>query len=363
MKIHNLEFFMDRVVGSKKDELEKILHSSAEKIQCIEIDKKNGKRRIYYLEKDAVKNKFETVQKRLLKNFLSKIPLPTVAKGFRKESSYNQYLAEHIGNKYFLHLDIKGFFDSITEEQIRDSLSDLVSDEEAMDYIIAICMLQEEEKRIVPQGWITSPCISNIIFRKLDQCILKYCQSIHKIEGKPVEIAYTRYADDLMFSSDGFDFQNYVYFQKKIMYILKCNGFQCNKRKTISSKNVISLGGYVVGQDVHLSNKKLKTINTLIYFFDGRKNCMSNETYEVDKVKTRNKEIYKNINSMMIKQNGKELNFKSNENIIQFLNGYRAFLISIVKVNGSGTTIVSKLENTISKIEKISSALQENEIR
>ena len=203
--------------------------------------------------------------------------MPTVAKGFKKESSYNQYLVEHIGNEYFLHLDIKEFFDSITEKQIRDSLSNLVTDEKVMDYIIKICTLEEDEKRFVPQGWVTSPCISNIIFRRLDQCILKYCQSIHKIEGKSVEITYTRYADDLLFSSDEFNFQEYAYFKNMIIYILKNGGFKCNKRKTIVCKNEISLGGYVLGQDVHLSKKKLKTINTVIYFFDGRKECLSTE--------------------------------------------------------------------------------------
>lgn len=365
MVIHSKKFFLDKVICVGEKELELLLQQRADNIISMEIDKKRGKRKIYYIGKGEIREKYENIQKNLLKNFLNQISLPSVVKGFKKESCYNKYLAEHIGNKFFLHLDIKDFFGSITKEHITEALKTFVLDQEVMDLIIKICMIDNEGKIIVPQGWITSPAISNIIFRKLDQCILKYCQSIHKIRDrkdgqcKQVEIVYTRYADDLLFSSDYFDFHEYMYFQRKIRYILSCNGFQCNKKKTVLSNEKVALGGYVVGSDMHLSNKKLRTINTIIHFFDGRNDCMEGKAYIVDSEKVRNKEIYKQINEMKIIHRGKELKFVNNEGIICFLNGYRAFLISIVKENKNRTAKILKLEKTIRKIEKISESMQE----
>lgn len=44
----------------------------------------------------------------------------------------------------------------------------------------------------VVQGAVTSPTLSNLVFRELDIRIERYCQKIGVI--------YTRYADDMLFS-------------------------------------------------------------------------------------------------------------------------------------------------------------------
>jgi hypothetical protein len=49
------------------------------------------------------------------------------------------------------------------------------------------------DKTIIPMGFSTSPIISNISFRKIDILIQKLCVKLN--------ITYTRYADDMLFSS------------------------------------------------------------------------------------------------------------------------------------------------------------------
>ena len=71
------------------------------------IPKKGGIRHLSYLPKTSV---LYTLQNKLLRNYLSKLSLPTCVVGFRQNTSYKSYLSPHIGNTHFLRIDIKDFF-------------------------------------------------------------------------------------------------------------------------------------------------------------------------------------------------------------------------------------------------------------
>ena len=159
--------------------------------------KKGGTRTINYLEKDS---KLWGLQQRLLINFLDKQDLPVCVKGFRKGESYYSFLSEHIGAKYYLRVDIESFFPSITDDCIKNGLSSLLvcnSSEEKGKLLDLVCDIVTLDGTL-PQGACTSPMVSNLIMAKVDQRITKYCQ----VFG----VRYTRYADDLLFSSNTFDF-------------------------------------------------------------------------------------------------------------------------------------------------------------
>jgi len=89
-------------------------------------------------------------------------------------------------------LDIEDFFGSISEDLIRESITyyckieDIDEKERVLDTIVSIVTYQNH----ILQGLVTSPTISNIIFRELDIRIQKYC--------KKFDANYTRYADDLL---------------------------------------------------------------------------------------------------------------------------------------------------------------------
>lgn len=95
-----------------------------------------------------------------------------------------------------MRLDIKNFFENINNQLIEKVFDyyfriddDTTNNEALIDFREMVTL---EGK--VPQGAITSPTLSNIVFRQLDLRIYKYC--------KKFNITYTRYADDLLFSSD-----------------------------------------------------------------------------------------------------------------------------------------------------------------
>lgn len=97
---------------------------------------------------------------------------------FVQGESYISYLEPHIGAKYFVRMDIKDFFPSITSEIIKDTFSYLLSfdtDEEKekiLELVSEICTYEGT----LPQGVPTSPVISNIVMTRIDQRITKYCQ-------------------------------------------------------------------------------------------------------------------------------------------------------------------------------------------
>ena len=343
MFISDENYFYSMILKESKSNVDELL---IEKEDCYEkfyIPKKDGIRTICSIDKEST---LYQLQKKLVNNFFINIPLPIPVKGFKKGESYNTFLIHHINRNYYLRLDIKNYFGSIKEQHIKEGLGEYVSNNASIiDKIIDICTLDGS----LPQGAITSPILSNIIFRQVDQRIVKYCQCYG--------VEYTRYADDLFFSSDQLDFSLKPYFIRKIKRILREHKFECNGSKKKIDKDFISLSGYVVGDDIHLSRKKLHEINEILFFF--RKNKQINGSkYEVDTSILRNPQWINDINSLALKNRYNEvLRFENKGQFINYLCGYRSFLISIIKANGEKQKEMRKLQHKISNIEKLINAI------
>mgnify|MGYP002706039441 FL=1 len=221
--------------------------------------KKNGTRDIYGLKKD---NTLYHLQRNLNTKVFKNILFPECVYGFCKHKSYFDFLAPHISKnkkRYYLRLDISKFFDSIKIDDIYQSLSYYISNDisgDEKDYIIQLIIDIATLNEQVIQGAITSPIISNLVFRSLDIRIERYC--------KRFGINYTRYADDMLFSSTTNYIHNYK-FSNAIQYIISDKGFYLNHHKTLKFKDEISLNGFVIGTNIHLSRKKYNSINKIIF--------------------------------------------------------------------------------------------------
>ena len=77
----------------------------------------------------------------------------------------------------------------------------------------------------LPQGAPTSPIISNLIFNIIDLRILKL--------AKNYKLDYTRYADDMSFSTNNKTFKkDYLDFIQELKELLEKSGFEINQNKT-----------------------------------------------------------------------------------------------------------------------------------
>jgi len=228
-----------------------------------EIPKRNGDIRIIH----AVKGGLWYVQKKT-NEYLSNNYKPHVAaKGFIKEGGIVKHSMIHRNKKLVMSFDIKDFFPTITFARVMGMFQAppfKFSREKSIVYA-QICCLPEDNGSL-PQGGITSPYISNMICRKLDSRLLEY--------AKKEKFNYSRYADDLTFSSN--ENVNYGKLEKFVAKILKEEGFQINKSKSRlmkkSDRQVVT--GVVVNEGLNVNRKYIRSLRALIY------NSIENGVYQ-----------------------------------------------------------------------------------
>lgn len=355
MYIVDQDYFIRSILASSEEELTRVLQNVSRNYRQFSIPKNGGKREISAIDKESA---LARLQANLARNFLNKLPLPTPVVGFVPEKSYIDFLKPHIAKKYFLRIDIHDFFGSVEESQISLQLEEYFSEScyECVDFITSLCMLDGK----LPQGAITSPTLSNIVFRRVDQRIMKYCQSFDSVyvENRRASenIIYTRYADDLLFSSDAFDFSKNLYFLGMIRKILKNEKFKVNEKKTRFGYKEITLSGYVLSRNIHLSRKKMYSINKVIHYFG------KTDHYERKKYRIKNTlfagDWITGINMLKLQDGqGNEKHFGSAADVLNYLCGYRAFIISIIRGNPKTDNSIQQLQRKVHKLELIIDAV------
>lgn len=292
----------------------------------MEIPKKKGTRKIYVIDRNS---QIYQMQKRFKSNFLDNIMLSDRVFGFVKERNYFDYLIVHAissAPRYYLRIDIKDFFGSINGKHIEDAFGFYVDGNSKTDIINAIKDLVLYENKLV-QGTPVAPSVSNIVFRPLDIRIERYCDLLG--------VEYSRYADDLLFSTDREKVLTGK-FIKKIEIILKDKSFHINYDKLRLEYGKISLNGFVVGNGVKLSRKKFKHINAMIFYL---------EKNELEKKPRWFSEFNRQMRAFGYEAVGNVTD------IINILAGSRSFLISAKRV-GKEEKYLDHCERVIKRIEK-----------
>ena len=152
----------------------------------------------------------------------------------------------HTGKKYILKMDIKEFFNSVPfkdiEEVIQNVLNRINKKNEIINYIILTTINNK-----LPTGAPTSPYIAEACFKYADKMI-KDVSCLYNVD-------YTRYVDDLTFSSDNKERLNII--EKRVISILDDYGYKINPKKTkyiASNKQQNILGLIVNNNKTRLSN-------------------------------------------------------------------------------------------------------------
>ena len=126
----------------------------------------------------------------ILRNVLDKLTPSSHATAFIRGKNLEDNVAPHSNNRCFLCLDLEDFFPSVKMWRVV-SLFRLLGYSNQSAFILArICTC----KNSLPQGAVTSPSLSNFIAGKLDRRLAGYVSRRNVI--------YTRYADDMTFSSN-----------------------------------------------------------------------------------------------------------------------------------------------------------------
>lgn len=168
-----------------KKELRKIWWFRHRMYSEFSIGKTAGKARII----TAPDARLKSIQWKLLPLLEQLYRVRSPVHGFVRNRSVKTNAEAHGRRRYVVNLDLKDFFPTITEKRVVGLLRSLGVDKQVSEVVARLCCNAGR----LPQGAPTSPIISNMICYRLDTDLLHLAKAARAI--------YTRYADDITFSS------------------------------------------------------------------------------------------------------------------------------------------------------------------
>jgi hypothetical protein len=121
---------------------------------------------------------------------------------------------------------------------------------------------QKVERNVLPQGAPTSPVLTNIVCQKLDYLL----SSVAKRFG----LKYTRYADDITFSSQHNVYQKDGEFLKEIHRIIAQQGYYIKESKTRLQRDGYrkEVTGLLVNEKANVQKRYVKQLRMWLYYWE-----------------------------------------------------------------------------------------------
>jgi RNA-directed DNA polymerase len=183
--IYDIDHF-SRLVGYDKLYIRKAITHSPAFYRKFKVTKRNGTSRLLAEPLPSLKE----IQFWILKNILHQLPIHSHAKAYKPGIGLKENLRFHVNQPMVMTMDIVDFFPSIKRNQIEEEFVRMGYGKRISNLFAKLCTLSDH----LPQGAPTSPYLSNLIFRTVDEELAEF--------SKTHNIRYTRYADDLTFSGE-----------------------------------------------------------------------------------------------------------------------------------------------------------------
>ncbi|WP_434986449.1 reverse transcriptase family protein [Vreelandella zhaodongensis] len=246
--------------------------SEANTYRKFSISKRSGGRRFIHVPEPTLAH----VQKWINTYILRHASVHKASFAFAPGASIYKCAARHCGARWLIKMDITGFFESVSEIQvfrcfkalgyqplIAFELARIVTVEplgksprhrdpvwKVRKYNSSIPSYSARALGYLPQGAPTSPMLSNIVMKSLDEKIADAARN--------AGLVYTRYSDDLTFSTIEKDFSRSAAseFVHVVDSLLSASGFRSQHRKT----KVVPPGSrkIVLGLNVEEEKPKLR---------------------------------------------------------------------------------------------------------
>jgi RNA-directed DNA polymerase len=176
-----------------KGELELLIMSAPSRYKVYEIPKREAGK---FREVSQPTPEVKLLQRWLVKNELKSLPIHRSAKAYVSDVGLVENVRPHANNRYLLKIDFVDFFPSINSGNFYTFM--LAHGFEEQDVQVMIRILFKYNKRRnslqLAIGAPSSPLLSNAMLFSLDEAIFQACDGLG--------IVYTRYADDLSFSTN-----------------------------------------------------------------------------------------------------------------------------------------------------------------
>ncbi|MDX1902562.1 MAG: reverse transcriptase domain-containing protein, partial [Thermonemataceae bacterium] len=228
------------------------------------VPKKSGGKRLISAPKPLLKK----CQRWILESILYKITPNECVHGFVPKKSIVSNAKPHLQKAIVINLDLKDFFPSISYKRVKGLFENLGYSEQIATILALLSTHYEVEKvnvdgemyyvqkgeRVLPQGSPASPAITTLIAYKMDK----------RLGGlaKKLGFTYTRYADDLTFSTEASNEGNVAALLHFTKQVVEEEGFVIHPNKThiMRAGSQKKVTGIVV-------NDKLGVDRTLLHKF------------------------------------------------------------------------------------------------
>ncbi|CAN7543295.1 retron St85 family RNA-directed DNA polymerase [Caballeronia sp. LjRoot31] len=252
-------------LGLTEAQLNRLIVRSPHTYKVYTIPKRTGGNRT--IAQPAKETKF--IQHWLIKNVFRYLPVHACASAYQAGSSIKKNADAHRSQRYLSKFDFKNFFTSIKSDDLIKHMIRHLSMVLEMDAIndvarLSCIQLKAGDKLCLSIGAPSSPLLSNSIMFEFDSLVSDWCA--HE------NIVYTRYADDLTFSTNKKDKSKEI--EKFIREVAKGINYptlRFNTKKTIflSTKHSRRVTGIIINNEGNLSlgrNRK-REISALVHKF------------------------------------------------------------------------------------------------
>jgi RNA-directed DNA polymerase len=234
-----------------------------------EVPKRSGGKRLLA----APHQRLAKAQRWVLQNVLAQLEVTAYAHGFVSGRSTVTNAQAHVARNLVVNLDLKDFFPTVTFPRIRGFFQSLGYSPAASTVLGLLVtesprMAVEHDGRLLwvaigdralPQGACTSPALSNLVTRKLDR----------RLAGatKKLGWAYTRYADDLTFSTDAVHKRDLKLVLARVRHIVREEGFVVNEKKgrvqRAASRQEVT--GIVVNDKLGVPREEVRRLRAILH--------------------------------------------------------------------------------------------------
>lgn len=236
-----------------------------------EIPKKSGGCRTIY----APNGNLKWMQRCLNEIFKALYTPSPYAMGFVEERSIVNNAEKHLNQNYVFNIDLSDFFPSIDQARVwqRLQLPPFSFSKEIANIVAGLCAIEmtyyedgDEATPIksykLPQGAPTSPLLTNAICDTLDRRLAGV--------AKRFGLRYTRYADDITFSSMHNVYQPDSAFRKELERIISGQNFKINPKKTRlhhrGQRQEVT--GLIVGEKINVTRRYVKDVRAILHIWE-----------------------------------------------------------------------------------------------
>jgi RNA-directed DNA polymerase len=238
---------LEKSLPFSRKEIDLLVLSAPMRYKTYQIPKKTpGK----FREVSQPSAEVKLLQRWLTSNVLVNLEIHDAAKAYRDGTGLVKNVDPHKNNRYLLKLDFENFFPSISSGHFYEFMDGRGYDHDDLTVMSRIFFKNDRRSASLRLaiGAPSSPMLSNILLYTLDVAIGNFCDGLN--------ITYTRYADDLSFSTCSPGVLNQV--EKNIEHLIKNNciiDLKINQEKTIhaSKKNGRKITGLVITSDNKIS--------------------------------------------------------------------------------------------------------------